>query len=100
MLPICVRPERVWPKLSSIQGIRANLVYIVSLDKPDFLSISNFAGYRALEAVKIKIKIDKKSSLSNLIFGTQFFKNQRQINRGKRDLQIKLVEYKAIQLVD
>ena len=32
MLPICVRPERVWPKLSSIQGIRANLVYIVSLD--------------------------------------------------------------------
>ena len=31
MLPICVRPARVWPKLSSIQGIRANLVYIVSL---------------------------------------------------------------------
>ena len=31
MLPICVRPERVWPKLSSIQGITANLVYIVSL---------------------------------------------------------------------
>ena len=31
MLPICVRPERVWPKLSSIQGIRANLVYTVSL---------------------------------------------------------------------
>ena len=31
MLPNCVRPERVWPKLSSIQGIRANLVYIVSL---------------------------------------------------------------------
>ena len=31
MLPICVRPERVCPKLSSIQGIRANLVYIVSL---------------------------------------------------------------------
>ena len=31
MSPIFVRPERVWPKLSSIQGIRANLVYIVSL---------------------------------------------------------------------
>ena len=31
MLPICVRPERVWSKLSSIQGIRANLVHIVSL---------------------------------------------------------------------
>ena len=31
ILPICVRPERVWPKLSSIQGIRANLVYLVSL---------------------------------------------------------------------
>ena len=31
MLPICVRIERVWPKLPSIQGIRANLVYIVSL---------------------------------------------------------------------
>ena len=31
MLPICVRPERVCPKLSSIQGIRANFVYIVSL---------------------------------------------------------------------
>ena len=29
--PICVRTERVWPKLSSIQGIKANLVYIVSL---------------------------------------------------------------------
>ena len=27
MLPICVRTERVWPKVSSIQGIRANLVY-------------------------------------------------------------------------
>ena len=34
MLPICVRTERVWPKLSSIQGIRANLVYIVSLGPP------------------------------------------------------------------
>ena len=33
MLPICIRPERVWPKLSSTQGIRANLVYIVSLIK-------------------------------------------------------------------
>ena len=33
MLTICVRPERVRPKLSSIQGIRANLVYIVSLIK-------------------------------------------------------------------
>ena len=32
MLPICVSTERVWPKLSSIQGIRANLVYIVSLN--------------------------------------------------------------------
>ena len=31
MLPICVRTERVWPKLPSIQSIRANLVYIVSL---------------------------------------------------------------------
>ena len=31
MLPICVKTERVWPKLSSIQDIRANLVYIVSL---------------------------------------------------------------------
>ena len=31
MLPICVRTERVWHKLPSIQGIRANLVYIVSL---------------------------------------------------------------------
>ena len=31
MLPICVRTERVWPKLPSIQGIRANLVNIVSL---------------------------------------------------------------------
>ena len=31
MLPICVRPERVWSKLSSIQGIWANLVYIVYL---------------------------------------------------------------------
>ena len=36
MIPIFVRPERVWPKLSSIQGIRANLVYILSL-----LSISH-----------------------------------------------------------
>ena len=34
MLPICVRPERLWPKLSSNQGIRANLVYIVSLLDP------------------------------------------------------------------
>ena len=33
MLQICVRTERVWRKLPSIQGIRANLVYIVSLQK-------------------------------------------------------------------
>ena len=31
MLLISVRPEEVWPNLSSIQGIRINLVYIVSL---------------------------------------------------------------------
>jgi endonuclease/exonuclease/phosphatase family metal-dependent hydrolase len=31
MLPICVRPEGIWPKLSSIQVIRGNLVYIISL---------------------------------------------------------------------
>ena len=31
MLQICFRPERVRPKLPAIQGIRANLVYIVSL---------------------------------------------------------------------
>ena len=30
-LQICVRPERVWAKFLSIQGIRANLAYIVSL---------------------------------------------------------------------
>ena len=34
ILPTCARPERVWPKLSSIQGIRVNLVYIVSLRAP------------------------------------------------------------------
>ena len=36
MLLISVRPERVWPKLSSTQGIRANLVYIVSLSMMDW----------------------------------------------------------------
>ena len=39
MLPICVRTERVWPKLSSIQGIRADLVYIVSLVLGQFFQI-------------------------------------------------------------
>ena len=34
MLSIFVGPEKVRPKLSSIQGIRANLVYIVSLKQP------------------------------------------------------------------
>ena len=32
-LPICARTEVVWPKMSSFQGIRGNLVYIVSLGK-------------------------------------------------------------------
>ena len=34
MSPIFVRPQRVWPKLSSIWGIRVNLVSIVSLRPP------------------------------------------------------------------
>ena len=39
---------------------------------------------QAIQAVKIKFKLDKKSSLSNLIFQTRNFKNQQvQINRGK-----------------
>ena len=33
------RPERVWPKLSSIQGIRGNLVYIVSLGRIKIINI-------------------------------------------------------------
>ena len=32
MLLVSVRPEEVWPNFSSSQGIRVNLVYIVSLD--------------------------------------------------------------------
>ena len=31
--PITTKPEGAWPNLSSNQGIRANLVYIVSLVK-------------------------------------------------------------------
>ena len=62
MSPILVRPERVWPKLSSIQGIRANLVYIVSLLNVSFM----YLGILILSAlVSIKYFWGKQ----DLIFG-------------------------------
>ena len=36
---------------------------------------------QATQAVKIQFKVDKKSSSSNSIFQTRYFKNQLQINR-------------------
>ena len=45
MLPICVRLERVWLKLSSIWGIRANLVYIVSLLQISFKHSEPFLAF-------------------------------------------------------
>ena len=62
MLPICVRTERVWPKLSSIQGIRANLVYIVSLVR---LQIDT---YTANTVVVLKLASMSKDIL-NSIYG-------------------------------
>ena len=59
MLPICVRPERVWPKLSSIQGITANLVYIVSLP-PTIMEVSH-SGLTPLFSVTL-IQIVRFSS--------------------------------------
>ena len=38
-----------------------------------------------MQPAKFKFEIDQKSSSSNLIFQTQFFKNQVQIDRRKRD---------------
>ena len=61
----------------------------IKLDKLDCLSISNLNSclfwtriLQATRTVKIKFEIDKRSSSSNLIFQTQIFKIQVQINRG------------------
>ena len=68
----------------------------IKFDDLEFWSISNWIFtpsaacknqfwnwfLQATQAIKIKFKIDKKSSLSNLIFQTWFFRNQVQINRG------------------
>ena len=51
MLPICVRTERVWPKMSSIQGIRANLVYIVSLGQFEAYELVSEHGGETYEIV-------------------------------------------------
>ena len=51
MLPIYVRPERVWPKMSSIQGIRANLVYIVSLGQFEAYELVSEHGGETYEIV-------------------------------------------------
>ena len=62
MLPICVRTERVWPKLSSIQGIRANLVYIVSLSLIYYQGITHgnrvkrLITYQLVSCVGLKFK--------------------------------------------
>ena len=39
--------------------------------------------FQTTQAVKIKFKIDEKSSLSNWIFPNWFFRHQVEINRGK-----------------
>jgi len=56
MPPIFVRPERVWPKLSSIQGIRANLVNIVPLEKDKMSSSKN--QFREMEIFENQLQID------------------------------------------
>ena len=53
MLPICVRPERVWPQLSSIQGIKANLVYVVSL------KISKYGVFRYSLDIRCKTNYEE-----------------------------------------
>ena len=54
MLPICVRPEKVWPKLSSIKGIRANLVYIVSLKNTlNWKYLQSFVRFKSMEVISI-----------------------------------------------
>ena len=56
------------------------------LDELDFWSSSNFIS-TAYVACKIQVRCKQKLSSSNLIFGTQFFKNQVQINRGSVKLK-------------
>ena len=64
MLPICVRTERVWPKLPSIQGIRANLVYIVSLK----FAVMKFAEFARTPCICLLVGIhwNKKVSFKEL----------------------------------
>ena len=51
--------------------------------KLEELSSTNWSfSLQATQAVKIKFKIDKKSSSLNLIFQNWFFRNEVQINRG------------------
>ena len=63
MLSIFVRPERVGPKLSSIQGIRANLVYIVSLTVGYTMFVTYsfiFQNYSNFSERRIEVKYPAK----------------------------------------
>ena len=68
MLPICVRTERVWPKLSSIQGIRANLVYIVSLRFTDLQKPHNPCNSN--EGAELRAKKGERGVQSNFHDGS------------------------------
>ena len=77
MLPICVRPERVWPKLSSIQAIRANLVYIVSLV---FLNLAQclykFSAIVVLHFATAKLVQYAKKGFFNKDFNDNVYKSK------------------------
>ena len=82
--PFSVILEYFTPYLSPLDfwniafGIWSLMNLILVLDWTQFL--------QAAQAVKIKFKQEKRSSISNMIFRTQFFKNQIHINRRSVNL--------------
>ena len=94
MLPICVRTEKVLPKLSSNQGIRGNLVYINSiLTKEEWNSIF-FSSCRK----KVR-NCSSVTTLNSLIWKT-FWSRQSKITTmcnfviKKRNLQATYILFK------
>ena len=82
MLLIFVRPGRVWHKLTSIQGIRANLVYIVSLPSiqsdwvysKESLIIISFFRYKLklfTSFLEIKLLLRKCTKIVQKMYGRE-----------------------------
>ena len=83
VIPICVRTEKVLPKLSSIQDIRGNLVDIVSLLKKSRIQLFHIAE----KSGEYCFEVTTFNSLTYKIFWSRQFKITTMCNFCKKKLK-------------